>query len=81
MWEPESDKDWQKALENMYTKNQKWLDVGLLRKSKGMTRSHEANESWVEDLAEWCVDIDEFGSLIWMASKLSVDRQGQQILV
>ncbi|KAF5516315.1 hypothetical protein CGCS363_v000901 [Colletotrichum siamense] len=72
LWTAKSNLEWQRQYAKQLSKRQlrDCYRIAHLREYAKYSGDSSAVKSWATDLDDWCLDHDELGTLIWMATKL-----------
>ncbi|KAK1856315.1 C6 finger domain-containing protein [Colletotrichum chrysophilum] len=72
LWTAKSNLEWQRQYAKQLSKRQlrDCYRIAHLREYSKYPGDSSAGRSWATDLDDWCLDHDELGTLIWMATKL-----------
>lgn len=72
LWAAKSNMEWQRQYAKQLSKAQfgDYFKISHLREYARCSGDRSAKKDWVADFENWCLDHDELGTLIWMATKL-----------
>ncbi|KAK2734369.1 C6 finger domain-containing protein [Colletotrichum kahawae] len=72
LWTAKSNIEWQRQYAKQLSKRQlrDCFRIAHLREYAKYPGNSSAGKSWAADFEDWCLDHDELGTLIWMATKL-----------
>ncbi|KAF4830442.1 hypothetical protein CGCTS75_v006013 [Colletotrichum tropicale] len=72
LWAAKSNLEWQRQYAKQLSKRhlRDCFRIAHLREYAKYSGDSSAGKSWAADFEDWCLDHDELGTLIWMATKL-----------